>query len=368
MSDAAAAAPPPQLEEEPEQPLTRASGRSILLGLIAAAVFLYAIRRILLPFVLAGAVAYALAPAIDWIGRRARLGRTLAAILVFFLILAVMAALAAVVGPQAGEETRHAVAEFPALVTQLVGEITSGHPVKLLGQQMAPPELADRIVASVRGFALQGGRAFLLVGWAFSILFGSLLTLVLLFYFLISGPSIGGGLFRLVPPAQRPVCEHIWRLSSPILRRYLIGIAGVVVYASAAAYLGLGLFLGLPNAILLSILTGLLEMIPVIGPLAAAVIAGLAAVQHSTGLSGIVAYVLYATALRLSIDQLVGPVVLGQAARVHPALVIFCFLSGGILFGITGLIMAVPVALLLKVTLAVLYEDPKSLAQLARSS
>jgi predicted PurR-regulated permease PerM len=64
----------------------------------------------------------------------------------------------------------------------------------------------------------------------------------------------------------------------------------------------------------------------------------------------------------------VGPVVLGQAARVHPALVIFCFLSGGILFGITGLIMAVPVALLLKVTLAVLYEDPKSLAQLARSS
>jgi len=52
------------------------------------------------------------------------------------------------------------------------------------------------------------------------------------------------------------------------------------------------------------------------------------------------------TVLRLSIDQLLGPVVLGRAARLHPTMIIFCFLSGGLLFGIAGMILAVPVALI----------------------
>jgi len=74
-------------------------------------------------------------------------------------------------------------------------------------------------------------------------------------------------------------------------------------------------------------------------------------------LAAILAYAIYATALRLSIDQLFGPIVLGSAARLHPVLIIFCFLSGGVLFGIAGVIMSVPIALAVKTTLATLYDD-----------
>ena len=52
-----------------------------------------------------------------------------------------------------------------------------------------------------------------------------------------------------------------------------------------------------------------------------------------------------------------GPVVLGRAAHVHPVLVIFCFLAGGVLFGIAGVIMAMPVALVIKHILAELYNE-----------
>jgi predicted PurR-regulated permease PerM len=72
----------------------------------------------------------------------------------------------------------------------------------------------------------------------------------------------------------------------------------------------------------------------------------------------IIAYALYATALRISIDQLFGPLALGTAAQLHPVLVIFCFLSGALLFGIVGVIMAVPVALVVKTILALLYDEP----------
>jgi predicted PurR-regulated permease PerM len=64
--------------------------------------------------------------------------------------------------------------------------------------------------------------------------------------------------------------------------------------------------------------------------------------------------------LRLSIDQLLGPIVLGKASRVHPVGVIFCFLAGGMLFGIVGIILAVPVALVVRTTLAILYDEPRA--------
>ena len=87
-------------------------------------------------------------------------------------------------------------------------------------------------------------------------------------------------------------------------------------------------------------------------------IPGLVAIHYAAGIGAIIAYALYATALRISIDQLFGPLALGAAARLHLVLVIFCFLSGAFLFGVVGVIMAVPVALIVKTTLALLYGEP----------
>jgi predicted PurR-regulated permease PerM len=150
---------------------------------------------------------------------------------------------------------------------------------------------------------------------------------------------------------------RIWTRLDPVLMRYFIGVIVLVVYATIAAYIGLGVILGIKHAVLLALLTGILETVPVVGPTAAAILAGLVSLRTATGIISIVEYAAYATALRLSIDQLVGPVVLGRAAHVHPVLIIFCFLAGGIVLGIPGVILAVPVALVVKSTLATLYGD-----------
>ena len=181
---------------------------------------------------------------------------------------------------------------------------------------------------------------------------------MLFFFFLKDGPRLARGVLWLVPPRNRPVTAFVWSRLDPVLKRYFIGVIVVVLYAMAAAYLGLGLLLGIRHAVFLAVLTGLLEMIPVIGPASAAVLAGLVALRQADSVASIVAYAIYATALRLSIDQLLGPVVLGHAARLHPSVIIFCFLAGGLLFGIPGVIMAVPVALAIKVSLATIYDEP----------
>jgi predicted PurR-regulated permease PerM len=131
-----------------------------------------------------------------------------------------------------------------------------------------------------------------------------------------------------------------------------------VLYTSIAAYFGLGLFLHLGHAVILAILTGILETIPVVGPAASAIMGGLAAMNRATTFANILEFGIYLLVLRVSIDQILGPIVLGKAARVSPVLVMFCFLSGAVLFGITGVILAVPFALSIKVILEAVYGDP----------
>jgi predicted PurR-regulated permease PerM len=295
-----------------------------------------------------------------WTGGR----RWIAALLVFLVLVVVGGALGILIGPSALDAVLQVASNVRELVARLISSFLGNGAIELFGQHLTARQMADELVRMASDWISQNGRVMLVASWGFSILFGFVLTLVIFIYFLISGPSIERGLFRLIPPAQRGVCEDIWELTGPVLRRYFIGIFLVVVYASVAAYIGLGLALQLPHAVLLAILTGLLEMVPVIGPAASGVIVGLAAVQAAKGAWSIVLFIIYAVALRLSIDDLVGPLVLGRASSIHPVVVIFCFLSGGILFGVVGLIMAVPVALTLRVALGVLYEDPEIEARL----
>ena len=344
------------LVEPGRDPVETISPRTTTAVLVAIALFFYFVRVILLPFVIAGAIAYACTPLVDGLARRTRAPRSLSAVLVFLVLLVLACGLGYFsIPPFIGEFVRlssHLGSTVQTAVHRAIGDRT----IHVLGQNLNAAQIGLRAVTAVRGW-LKLNEALPLALWGFAGAFGLVLTLVLLFYFLLGGPHILRGLFWLIPPKQRPLIHLIWIQLDPVLRRYFVGIAVVVVYASSAAYIGLGLVLGIHHAVLLALLTGLLELIPVIGPGFSAVIAGLVALRYATSIWNIIAYSIYATVLRLSIDQLIGPIVLGRAARVHPVLIMFCFLAGGLLFGIAGVIMAVPVALAIKIVLATLYEE-----------
>ncbi len=330
----------------------------LVLAIGAAALLLHQLRAILLPFVIAAVTAYVCTPLVDWLAQRTRLPRWLAAVGVLAVLLGTTV-LSGFLGLPPLLHQVEAVAGNPhAAVADFLQAMIGTHSVQLLGSNLDAQRLADLIVGGVQR-EVTGTQFLGLLGWGAAASFGFMLVWVLMGYFLIDAHAIAAGLLWLVPPRGRAQAEQIWHELDPSLRRYFIGVAVVVAYATAAAYLGLGLVLGLHHAFVLALLTGVLEIIPMVGPVAAAVMAGLVAVQQAAAARDIWAYVLYATLLRLSIDQLVGPVVLGNAARVHPVVVIFGFLAGGALFGIVGMILAVPIALLVKVTLSVRYREAR---------
>jgi predicted PurR-regulated permease PerM len=221
---------------------------------------------------------------------------------------------------------------------------------------LEPTQLAHSAVAALRGW-ISSDKVFVAAVWSFSVLFGLILTGVLLAYFMLDTQRVAQGLLWLVPPGRRPFVRRLCTELNPILRRYFIGIAVVVTYAATAAYIGLGLILHLHHAGFLALLTGILELAPIVGPGLSALIGGLVAIQEATSVWHVLGYVVYAIALRISIDQVFGPLVLGRAAHVQPPLVIFCFLAGGVLLGVTGIILALPVALVVKSALAIHYAD-----------
>ena len=259
--------------------------------------------------------------------------------LIAFTLFLLFAMLIGYLGiPPLAREMTHVFNDFEAIVLELAQRLIGSGKISLLGQPMDAEQFATTVGDGLRNWFAQTSVLATLGAAVVGTMFGLILTLVLLFYFLLSGPSMAHGLLKLVSPRQRPLIMHIWTVLDPVLKRYFIGVLVVVAYAAAAAYVGLGLVLGIPHAVLLALLTGVLEMIPVIGPGAAAVIAGLVAIHSAAGIGAIIANALYATALRISIDQLFGPLALGTAARLHPVMVIFCFLSGALLFGIVGVI------------------------------
>jgi predicted PurR-regulated permease PerM len=338
---------------------SRPVDRGFVVTLVAATAiifFLYGIRQILPPFVAAGIIAFVCQPLIDWIAQQLRAPRALAAVLVFLGIAAIATALAILAGPPIVTGLTQTITNLPSLMETLAIRLLGPNPIHVMGQTLSAQQISAEVIKGLQQLA-QASQLLSVATVGVAGAFAFLLSWVLLFYFLVGGPKIGAGLVRLLPPAHRDLAVRIWARLQPVLRRYFVGIVVVVAYASVAAYIGLGLALKIHHAVLLAIMTGLFEMLPVIGPGLAAVVAGLAAVQQATSATAIVLYIIYATCLRLSIDQLIGPIVLGRAARLHPTAVIFCFLSGGLLFGIAGVIMAVPVALTIKVVLSTIYGE-----------
>lgn len=337
--------------------LDAGEARAVILAAVALAIFLYFIKLILLPFVLSAIVAYICTPALDWLAERTRWPRLLFAIAFFLAILAAAGLFVSFAAQRIAAQAEGLTGDLQGMLQKFLAQAIGNRPTRVLGYTLDPQQIAQSTLGQIRDWIAQTDHLALFAGYSLAAIMGVFMSVVLLFYFLTGGERIARGLLWIAPPHRRPLVRRIWARLDPVLMRYFLGMIVVVIYATSASYVGLSFFLGIHHAVLLALLTGMLETVPVIGPTAAAVIAGLASLQTATGFMSIVDYALYATALRLSIDQLLGPIVLGAAAHVHPVLIIFCFLAGGVVFGVPGIILAVPIALLIKSTLSTLYGD-----------
>jgi len=330
--------------------------RGVVAGFAVLAIFLlWRAGDVVQPFIWALVVAYILLPVVGALQRRFALPRTLAALVVFVALLAIIFGGGRLVIPRIAENAGDLQKNWPVLLANVQQTIASTFNQVGLGDlasSIIGPNVDD-IERQLAAMAQRTALPFAIAAGHF--LLESLVFLIATFLLLRDAPRLYGFVRRNLPGRQRREIMEVLGETNVMLGRYIRGQLFLVVLMSTVTTIALTV-LGVPYSVLLGVLTGLLETIPFVGPITAGAIACLVALGNPNpfGWSQLVYVGVVATMytiLRHAEDYLVIPTVIGRAVRLHPAIVIFSLLTGGAVFGLLGIILAVPFAATLRLVL-----------------
>ncbi|MGB8212696.1 MAG: AI-2E family transporter [Anaerolineales bacterium] len=192
------------------------------------------------------------------------------------------------------------------------------------------------------------GQAWGYVVSAAGIIFVSMVLLLLVYHWTLDGPLTIHSLVSLVPSLQR---ESISELISAMEAKVGFYIAGQVVLCLAICIMALVAYLliGLPNVLVLALLAGVMQAVPLVGPLIGVIPAALVAL--SIGPSRLV-WVIVATLVIQSIETyLLAPPITRKAVGVDPFVSLLAIFGFGSLLGLGGMLMAIPMAAIIQLLL-----------------
>ena len=315
---------------------------------------IYRAGDIVRPFVWAAILGYILLPVVRAFENRLSAQRSLAAAIVFVAVLLVLAGGVRFLAPLAVEQGQTFQRSLPTLIANAQNTLAETL------DQMGAEDLVPIVFGPISTAPLEVSRNVATLAVPFIVGFSHFLLeflvfLIATFFFLRDWPRLINWSKRLIPPASRHELLPLGAQVSLLLGRYVRGQLLLVAIMSTATTIGLTLF-GVPFSLLLGLLTGVLEVIPIIGPITAGAIACLVALGNPnpfgwSQLAYVGAIAIMYTVLRHAEDYFVIPLVIGRIVRLHPALVIFSLLAGGAVFGLLGVVLAVPVAATLRLVL-----------------
>jgi len=191
---------------------------------------------------------------------------------------------------------------------------------------------------------------------------------IIAFYLLIDLPHIRRVAESLVPDSRRDEVLLVARRLNQAIGGYFRGQLAVAAIVGTMVSIGLA-FLDLPFWLVIGMIAGVFNMVPMIGPWIGAVPGVVIALTTRDTTTA-----LWVVAIMAGVQQVdnhfISPVVMQRAVKLHPAVVMLALLAGGTLFGFLGLLMAVPVTAVLKILLGHLWRtyvlgQPLEVEQLA---
>lgn len=350
-------------EQDLETAYFRALRKAIFLavGLYILIRFLGAVTFLLLYFGLVMLIAAVLNPVVAWLHRH-KIPRPLGAIGLILALIGILVGAGFLVIPQLITQLQQFVGNLPQLWDHLRGriEVYLVHHPQLQARLPTGGELLQRVepyisglLGRLSGYAFTVGEAVVLV----------ILMVMLLIYSLARPEPLVTGLLGAVPEPGRPRAEEILGRVLARMKSWALGTIELAVILGILSWVGLH-FLGVPYAFVFAVIAALGELVPTLGPLITAVPPLVTALAISPMLAVWVA-VLY-LALHQIENHLLVPLVMGGAVDLHPVSVTFAVLVMATLFGLIGIIIAVPTALILKTLYQELYlsrlgENPAAL-------
>ena len=362
MTDATAPPVDPDQSERPSLRFlfvgwaARGAGLAVGVGIVAGiAALAIASANVLLLLFLSILLAAGLEPFIGWLRARLPLGRGPTILVVYAVFFVMVTVLALLIVPAAITQAAQAIGRLPAFLDQ----------ARTWAQDLRPEALSDAATALVRAAdrALRppaqptDPEDVLQVGLTLAEVIASLATmLALVFFWLVGHARLQRYVLAFLPAPRRAAVRDGWNEVETRLGLWVRGqltLMGIVGLASGIAYV----VLGVPAALLLGVIAGICEGIPLVGPIIGAVPAVIAAATVSPELALVVVGV--ATVIQLVENNLLVPVIMRNTIGISPLILTVSLLIGAAAGGIVGALIAVPIAAALEVILGRL-QDRKS--------
>src|SRR5947209_12611210 len=242
-------------------------------ALLALAALLWVVREALPPFIIAAILAYILSPLADELAARLRIRRARAALLVFLGVLVLLGVGGYLLDMRLSSEMRELTRQGPNSLEAAIDQITGGQVLDAFGQEVTSRDLARFIDSTVRNEFGTPRQAFQAARLGLDLTLALILALLALAYFLVDGQRFWKYLLRFVPGDHRPNVQTVAAEIHRVLARYLRGQLALILLMTAVTFVALEYIFHLPYALWIAILTGFLEVIPLIGPVTAGAIA-----------------------------------------------------------------------------------------------
>ena len=324
-----------------------AAGITVTVGLLILA------RGALFPFIVSSIFAYVLFPIVrtleSWIPCRKRwpnASRVAAILLIYISVLAAVAGALAIIIPPAFRETREFIDTVPELFTRARTAV-EGWSEQYTGR--IPEDIRTQIedlLGSSGSILIQAAqtviaRTFSGVSNTLTIVIGLAIMPIFLFYVLKDQEAALEGFYLTIPlPLQRHV-RNVLGIANRILGAYIRAQLFLALVVGTLVFLGLFL-LGIRFSVLLALLAGVSELIPIIGPILGAIPGILVTLAISPG--DIVWVVLLYVGVQQVENTLLVPRIQGRAVGIHPAVIMVILIVASEAAGLWGMIVAVPLA------------------------
>lgn len=311
--------------------------------------FLYIERAILTPFILAAIFAYLFNPVVNFFSHKVKLPRTISIIVIYALLIAIVVVGSISLTKRIVDES----SELTQYATKL--NVEAKHQINTLPDWIRPT--VNEALYSFENYKMfSTPSVFSFFPKAFSRILGLIIFLFSAFYFLKEGRVMRDKFLNLIPNEFKFDVEVLLRKINITLGSYLRGQIFLVLLVSATLFIALTV-LGVKFSLILAIFSGFAEIVPIIGPIVAASVAAIVAFVGGTsnfGLSSLqmaIAVVVVYTVVRQVQDYIVNPYFMGRITKLHPLVILFAVIAGEHTAGVMGLILAVPIAGILKILL-----------------
>ena len=313
---------------------------------------LYRFNQVVFILFIAIVMGTVIRPVITWLHRQG-LPRIAGVILVYLLLLALLISFVLLLFPLIVEQGITITAAVPGyyqslrewmvnVPNQLIVRLSEFIPATLPSlQPRATQQTGQEVMTSA-------GQALGYVSLAARVIFIAIVILVMAFYWTLDGPRTIKSFLLLVPQDQRESISELISAMETKVGSYLAG-QGILCLVIGSMSLVDYLLIGLPNALVLALVAGVLEAVPMIGPLLGAVPAALVAL--SLGPDKLVWVIVSTVVIQQLENSLLVPRVMSKAVGVNPFVSLLAFFAFSSLLGFAGARMAIPMAAILQLLL-----------------